>query len=365
VAGIPNRLKKLRALRGTGDRRRQGKGSRFHPDRSGFTLIEALVVITVIGLLAALLLPAVQAARDSSRRIQCAGNLRELALTCQNYADVHGTFPIGIPLMYDADPALNFFGESQSIFVSVLGQLDQQPLFNSTNFSRSIFASANATVFATGLGVLCCPSDRSIRMEVEYPFFEDPFKEKIRFSSYAGCTGIWYPDLSSYPDPMNPARVDQINGLFTATRGIPFAGISDGTSQTLLLGERAHGMLTGDDSRYWHWWADSVSMDTRFWTMFPLNPFRKIPDTPEPYSSAYTSSASSFHPDGVYFAFADGSVRFLKDSINSWATTSTGYPLGVCEDDQGFFHVKPGARLGIYQMLSTRAGNESIAGDAY
>ena len=338
---------------------------RTRPDRSGFTLVEVLVVITVIGILVALLLPAVQAARESARRIQCAANLKQLALACHNYADVYGTLPIGIPQMYDPDPALNFFGPSQSIFVSMLGQLDQQPLFNAVNFSRSIFASANSTIFATGLEVLWCPSDPSIRMEVEYPFYEDPLKEKIRFSSYAGCTGIWYADLSDYPDPMNPARVDQINGLFTANRGIRFAEITDGTSQTMLLSERAHGLLTGDDFRYWHWWADSVSVDTRFWTIFPMNPFRKIPDTPETYSSAYTSSASSFHPNGAYFAFADGSVRFLKDSIDSWATDDTGYPLGVSEDDQGFFHVKPGTRLGIYQMLSTRAGNESISADSY
>ncbi len=338
---------------------------RTRPDRSGFTLIEVLVVITVIGLLFALLLPAVQAARESSRRIQCAVNLKQLALACHNYADVHGTLPIGIPQMYDPDPALNFYGPTQSIFVSTLGQLDQQPLFNAANFSRSIFASANATVFATGLEVLCCPSDPSIRMEVEYPLYEDPFKEKIRFSSYAGCTGIWYPDSFSFPDPMNCARINQINGLFTANRGIPFAEITDGTGQTMLLSERAHGLLTGEELCYWHWWADSVSVDTRFWTLFPLNPFRKIPDTPETYSSAYTSSASSFHPNGAYFAFADGSVRLIKDSINSWATDGTGYPLGVSQDNQGFFHVKPGTRLGIFQMLSTRAGNELIAADSY
>ena len=338
---------------------------RNRPDRAGFTLIEALVVIAVTGLLVALLLPAVQAARESARRIQCAGNLKQLALACHNYADVHGTLPIGIPQMYDPDPALNFYSQSQSIFVSTLGQLDQQPLFDAVNFSRSIFASANATIYATGPGVLWCPSDPSIRMEVEYPFYEDPFQVKVRFSSYAGCTGTWYADLSDFPDPMNCARVDQINGPFTANRGISFAEITDGTSQTMLLGERAHGLLTGDDFRYWHWWADSVSMDTRFWTLFPLNPFRKIPDTRETYSSAYTSAASSFHPDGAYFAFADGSVRFLKDSINSWATDGTGYPLGVSEDRRGFFHVKPGTRPGIYQMLSTRAGNEAIAADSY
>ena len=339
--------------------------SRTRRDRSGVTLVEVLVVITVIGILVALLVPAVQAARESSRRLHCASNLRQLALACHNYADGFGTLPIGIPRMYDPDPALNFFGESQSLFVSMLGQLDQQPLFDAVNFSRSIFASANATIYATGLEVLWCPSDPSIRMEVEYPFYEDPFKEKIRFSSYAGCTGIWYANLSSYPDPMNPARVAQINGLFTANRGVGFAEISDGTSQTMLLSELAPGIPTGEDSRFWHWWADSVSVDTRFWTIFPLNPFRKIPDTPETYSSAYTSSASSFHPNGAYFAFADGSVRFLKDSINSWAADSTGYPLGVSEDDQGFFHLKPGTQLGIYQMLSTRACNESISADSY
>jgi prepilin-type N-terminal cleavage/methylation domain-containing protein/prepilin-type processing-associated H-X9-DG protein len=333
--------------------------------RAGFTLIEALVVITVIGVLIALLLPAVQAARESARRLQCAGNLKQIALACHNYADAHGTLPIGIPQMYDPAPALNFFGESQSIFVSMLGQLEQQPLYNALNFSRSVFASSNATVLATGLEVLWCPSDASIRMEVQYPLYEEPFTEKIRFSSYAGCTGVWYGDLFDFPDRTNAARIDQINGLFTGNRGISFAEISDGTSHTMLLSERAHGLLTGDDLLYWHWWADSVSMDTRFWTLFPLNPFRKIPDTPETRSSAYTSSASSFHPNGAYFAFADGSVRFLKDSIDSWATDATGYPSGVTEDNQGIFHVKPGTRMGIYQVLSTRAGNEPVSANSY
>lgn len=106
-------------------------------------------------------------------------------------------------------------------------------------------------------------------------------------------------------------------------------------------------------------------MDTRFWTIFPMNPFRKIPDTLETYSSAYTSSASSFHPNGAHFAFVDGSARFVKDSIDSSARDPvSGYPLGVSQDDNGFFHVAPGTRLGTYQALSTRSGNEVISADA-
>src|SRR5262249_573382 len=89
-------------------------------DRRGFTLVELLVAIAIMGTLLALLLPAVQAAREASRRLRCAANLKQLALACHNYADVHGTLPIGIPLMYDPDPSLNFFGESQSLFVSTL-----------------------------------------------------------------------------------------------------------------------------------------------------------------------------------------------------------------------------------------------------
>jgi prepilin-type N-terminal cleavage/methylation domain-containing protein/prepilin-type processing-associated H-X9-DG protein len=355
---IPDRLKRMRALHGTGDPRRKHA-------RRGFTLLELLVAIGIIGVLVLLLLPAVQAAREAARRVQCAANLKQLALACHHYAEVQGTLPIGIPQMYDPDPALNFYGQTQSLFVSMLGQLEQQPLYNAVNFSRSIFASANSTIYATGLEILWCPSDPSIRMEVEYPFYEEPLKEKVRFTSYAGCTGTWYPELSDFPDPTNPARDAQLNGLLIANRGITFAEITDGTTQTMLLSERAHGLLTGDDFRYWHWWADSVSVDTRFWTIFPLNPFRKIPDTPETYSSAYTSSSSSFHPNGAYFAFADGSVRFLKDSIDSWATDATGYPLGVSENDRGFFHVAPGTRLGVYQSLSTRAGNESISAEQY
>jgi len=97
-----------------------------------------------------------------------------------------------------------------------------------------------------------------------------------------------------------------------------------------------------------------------------MNPFHKIPDTPESFvSAAYTSSASSFHSGGALFAFADGSVKLLKDTINTWARDpATSYPLGVTQDDRGFFPVAPTTRFGVYQALSTRSGEEVISADS-
>jgi prepilin-type N-terminal cleavage/methylation domain-containing protein/prepilin-type processing-associated H-X9-DG protein len=332
------------------------------PDPRGFTLIELLVVITLIGVLVAFLLPAVHAAREAARRAQCTNNLKQLALGCSNYEAAFGAFPIGVPMMFDPDPAFSAFGTNQSIFVSLLGQLEQQPLYDAVNFSRSIYASANYTVFGTGLNVLWCPSDSKIQRAVKYVFYEPPLEAPVRFTSYAGCTGVYNPEPWLYQDPLNPKRIAQMNGLFIVQSSIRLSDITDGTSSTLLLGERAHGYLSGDTLDYWHWWADCTAVDTRFWTMFPINPFKKLEDTPESVvGGPYTSSASSFHSGGAQFAFADGSVRFLKDTIDSWEIDpSTGFPIGVSEDGNGFFHMKPGTRLGIYQMLSTRAGGEVI-----
>src|SRR5262245_44323207 len=118
--------------------------------RGGFTLIELLVVIAIIGVLIALLLPAVQAAREAARRAQCTNNLKQLALGLQNYADAVGALPQGMPFQIDwHDPGGTAFGQvwtDSSIYVAMLPYIEQQALFNSVNANMSIWNAPNFTV---------------------------------------------------------------------------------------------------------------------------------------------------------------------------------------------------------------------------
>jgi prepilin-type N-terminal cleavage/methylation domain-containing protein/prepilin-type processing-associated H-X9-DG protein len=344
--------------------------------RAGFTLIELIVVIAVIGVLIALLLPAVQHAREAARRIQCANNLKQIALAAVNYENSHGSFPIGSPRMYD--PVINsffytipstngpIFAESNSVFVAMLSQFDQQPLFNAVNFSRSIYAAPNNTVFGIRIGALSCPSDPSMDTPLVYPdglFEHHPLT--IQYTSYVGCTGTWYPEILQHYDNQDSLK-RQINGLFNYDTSYAIASITDGTSQTIAFGETARGLLAEEDRPWFHWWADAVTADTLFWTLYPMNPHRKIPNISDEYAIAHATSASSFHNQGANFAFCDGHVKFISDSINTWPfDPATGYPLGVSKTSGGIYVLAPGTQLGVYQRLSTRNGGEVVSADAY
>jgi prepilin-type N-terminal cleavage/methylation domain-containing protein/prepilin-type processing-associated H-X9-DG protein len=339
---------------------------------SGFTLIELLVAIAVVGILMALLLPAVHSVREAARRMQCVNNLKQLALACQNYHGANNVFPVGAPFMFDQQ--LGYFGTTQSLFVSILPYLEQPALYNAVNFDRSIYVSSNYTIFATGLEALWCPSDPDIRMKTEWDWGEEPLTPTVKYTSYAGNTGWWTVDPWLYSgDERNSARNGQTNGVFVPLTSTSIGMITDGASNTFLLSERAHGKLKTEDAYDMydlaHWWADATACDTRFWTLYPINPFKKIQNFVEDGGwTAYSAAPSSYHPGGANFAFADGSVRPIKDSINTWkADPRTGFPLGLSHDANGFYHWDPNVKnpAGVYQHLSTIHGNEVISANDY
>jgi prepilin-type N-terminal cleavage/methylation domain-containing protein len=342
------------------------------PRRSGFTLIELLVVVTVIGVLIGLLLPAVQGAREAANRMRCSNNLRQLALACHNYHSQHQVFPVGMPYMYDPDPNFNYFGASHSVFVSLLPQLEQQAMFNAVNFDRYIYHSTNYTIWGFGLETLWCPSDPSIRAENEFFLSTEPLTARVRYTSYAGNTGTRNVDPWLYPgDERNVGRNGQCDGIFVPlNRARSLAEITDGLSNTFLFAERNHGAIDKRDyGPFFHWWADTTASDTRFWTLFPLNPFRKIEDFQESgIVPAYSSAASSNHTGGANLAFSDASVRFVRETINTWKPDpSTGYPRGLSQDANGFYHWDANVYNppGVYQALSTISGGEVIPASAY
>jgi prepilin-type N-terminal cleavage/methylation domain-containing protein/prepilin-type processing-associated H-X9-DG protein len=360
------------------------KASCDRSSRRGFTLIELLVVIAIIAVLIALLLPAVQAAREAARRAQCVNNLKQLALAFHNYVDSHGTGPLGC---YHQDPLVDSRAvpcsgnHEHSLLVALAPFYEQGAVFNSYNASVHFTYLANMTATASGLSALWCPSDPTVStgIDIRSDFgYGQAFV--MRYTSYKGNAGTWFAP-GRYEDPRcgsNPASfgtlLGQANGIFNFYSSVTMAGITDGTSNTLLLGEGAYGKLNSGDQREWHWWTSGDYGDTMFTTMYPLNPFNKVPglDAAQGINTDVdVSAASSFHAGGANFAFCDGSVRFLKETIGTWVYNhQTGLPnnvtlsTGVNTKFPGIYTVgSPG--FGIYQALSTRNGSEVISSDSF
>jgi prepilin-type N-terminal cleavage/methylation domain-containing protein/prepilin-type processing-associated H-X9-DG protein len=372
-------------------------------DRLGFTLIELLVVIAIIAVLISLLLPAVQAAREAARRAQCTNNLKQIGLSVHNYISANDVFPWGCYRQHninDGSGGLGYPYTSGGSFVPLLPFCEQQQVFNAINFNYNIFGAGNTTVVGTSLNYLHCPSDPAVENRIFMAGGNnDGGDMTMCYSSYGGNAGTWF-QLPRFTWPVSDFQtgINNQNGVIIyigydnplQMSGGPLPGLSrpcvslasvtDGTSNTLMYSERAHGMLstTPDasgnyDQKCWNWWCSGNFGDTSFCTLYPINPFKK--DANNAFgafaggSDAFVSAASSFHPGGANFAFCDGSVKFLKDSISCWPINqSTQLPNGVTITGTSpvqIYQLNAGAQFGVYQMLSTRAGGEVISSDAY
>ena len=201
--------------------------------RPGFTLVELLVVIAIIGVLVALLLPAVQAAREAARRSSCSNNLKQLGLALQNYHDTYGKFPMaGFLTRPTVPPTVNQSRAYHHTWITaILPYMEQKPLYDSTNMNLIAWGQP---IVGTQLKALQCPSDAG---------FDKPSDTHgIAWTNYAGSEGYHWWETANL-DPAWGGNWTQLpvsgdySGLFTVTRVFDMSSIKDGTSNTVVVAE--------------------------------------------------------------------------------------------------------------------------------
>jgi prepilin-type processing-associated H-X9-DG protein len=350
--------------------------------RAAFTLIEILVAIGIITVLIALLLPAVQAAREAARRAQCINNIKQIGLALHGYHDASNCLPPGRFLGFDprysgpAPPCTSPI-EDKSIFVMILPNLEQYALYNSINQSVSIFANENITIHSNLINTLVCPSDplggkvRDLVPDILSPWVPAPLgvTRRMSYTNYVGCFGTF--DVIALQRPpqcaVAPSLTLQANGTFCDISPINIASITDGLSNTIFLTERSIvapeflQLVAGDSLTALGWYIPGNLGDTLFTSFYPINMGKKVSLAA---GQKLTYGASSSHSGGVNALMGDGSARFVKETIQSWPTNSiTGQPIGVSKAPDGSWRDLP--PMGVWQILCTRSGNETVSNTDY
>lgn len=321
--------------------------------KSGFTLVELLVVIAIIGILVALLLPAVQAAREAARRMSCGNNLKQIALASHNYHDTYKTFPMGQRRSLPA-------GWGPSWYIGMLPFCEQQPMFDKWQWGlhdghmRQTGGAAGATITAMGgqflLPYATCPSS---------PLPKEQTVSGITFTApnYVAIAGS-AAENQFQPNPIQPWYYTNTSGgswnghwysnsgIFKANSTSRFADLIDGTSNTMIFGEVANFTFNaartakGDRRPGWDygWMMGTDQTDLRVLRSSNCNvlaypPNADVLDSPGVIASWWqrlNTPLTSAHPGSVVVALGDGSVRSISETID----TKTYIYLGAMNDGQ-------------------------------
>jgi prepilin-type N-terminal cleavage/methylation domain-containing protein/prepilin-type processing-associated H-X9-DG protein len=335
----------------------------------GFTLIELLVVIAIIAVLISLLLPAVQSAREAARRAQCTNNLKQIGLAAMNYESSNGCYPPGATMIY----VLNILGPGQvltsshSYLLAMTPYIEGSNVYNAMNTSLHVNTCQNSTIQAIGNSWMWCPSDPAVSQLLDTYSNGDfggwcPGQHVyMRYSSYPGSAGLWQSTNNSDVVQSNyQTLAANQTGVIIQFQNVTIASVTDGTSNTIMSGEYAYGKLNANDQICWHWWTSAHYGDTMFMATYPMNPVLNGGDD----GNYFPLSASSFHPGGANFAFADGSVHFLKSSISSWSLPGGPNPAPIAGQSPPYT-LPAGTTLPVYQALNTRSFGEVVSSDSY
>ncbi len=322
--------------------------------RRGFTLVELLVVIAIIGILIALLLPAVQAAREAARRSQCSNNLKQIGLALHNYHDANKTFPFSW-MVYLPSGGLGMDTNAQVWGTRILPYLEQSALYDQydsrypsfNEFAAIPAVAQNLTVIQTPISAFVCPStpgDAESRIYDADLNPDYPVTWRCAPSDYSAITGVLgqFATLAyaNWTGSGSRSGVLQYNGHNTSTLQLELGpsrigDIKDGTSNTAMIGERVGGdtiykkggqvssmsSLLGPSNG--GGWGDI--MNGEMWYGGTLHDGTGLPgDGPCAINcSNYRNGGFfSFHPGGAQFCLADGSVRFVSETVDAFTLAS-------------------------------------------
>ena len=307
------------------------------PKRHGFTLVELLVVISIIGILIALLLPAVQSAREAARALQCTNNLKQIGLALHNYAQAMRDFPPGCivsrkansqPLSFDPyNEAKSSSGNSHgtSWMLMILPYIEQTQIYDNWDFRKSV--SGNSAMAQRDIAGFYCPSRRD--------GIRDMDKQFLLFNSwtaggtdYGGCLGScngWANSTTAHHFSDSSSKAENFNqpdraGIFVPNESTRFQDIRDGTSNTVMTGELQR--LDSSVAR-----GGYLSQDG--WALGGVATLFVTADNEDSCTSSncaqtgginnfFFESAGSDHEGGANFGLADGSVRFISENISTY-----------------------------------------------